>query len=115
MTLNSEAKNFIKERAEQTYLLNDSVQLVSDEFDAVAKFVDVQEEDKKTTVYYIRKGNGDLFDPNGPYNITRSNVARYPFTKVENEVFELYLRYLKERRSILLTQARREDMVSTRR
>lgn len=120
-SLNESAKKFSKEREEYIYLFDTKGkvlvtpdgELYKEEKDAVAKLIEIIERDdngelKQTGVYYLRYGRGDLYDPEGPYDLRRSNLHLYPFEKTQKEVFDLYIEYLQRRKGVLLTKARRE-------
>lgn len=74
----------------------------------VAKIVTLhnKENDKITLLYYVKHGRGELFDPYG-MDMNKTNAYNFQFKKVDKSIFENYTHYLKTRREIFLTQARR--------
>jgi hypothetical protein len=90
----------IKSVKEEFYSANATI--VENEKEAVAKVANI--EDKK--VYYIKHGRGEIFDP---WGIDRNRQHSFIFSlrKVNEEIFNLYIEYLKTRREVFLTRARR--------
>ena len=56
--------------------------------------------------YYVKYGRGDLLDP---YHVDRltHNRSFFDFKKVNKNIFDLYMEYLKSTSRIFLTRARR--------
>lgn len=110
MTITEDAKEFVKDKEEITYLFNKHVEYVDpdDIHEAVCKLVEIREGQTQTGQYYIRVGYGDIYDPYGTSTIRRSNVTLFPFKKVNKVVFDNYIQYLKQRKTKFLTQARRD-------
>jgi hypothetical protein len=79
-----------------------------DENKAVAKTVTLhnKENEKFTHIYYVKHGRGELFDPYG-MDMNKINAYNFQFKKVDKSIFENYIQYLRSRREIFLTQARR--------
>lgn len=90
----------IKEVKEEFY--NAHATIVENEKEAVAKIANV--EDKK--VYYIKYGRGEIFDPWG-IDRNKQNSFVFSLRKANEEIFNLYIEYLKTRREVFLTRARR--------
>jgi hypothetical protein len=75
---------------------------------AVAKVVELPDEDNKNTVlsYYVKHGRGQVFDPYG-IDMHKTNAYNFQFKKVDEEIFTNYNKYLSTRREIYLISARR--------
>ena len=75
---------------------------------AVAKIIEVhnKETDRINFNYYVKHGRGELFDPYG-MDMNKINAYNFQFKKVDRTIFDKYIEYLKTRREIFLTQARR--------
>tara|TARA_Y100000310_G_scaffold315845_1_gene366912 strand:+ start:3202 stop:3543 length:342 start_codon:yes stop_codon:yes gene_type:complete len=58
-------------------------------------------------IYYIKYGNGDIFDPWGMH-ANKINSPSISFRKVGKKTFQHYLKYLETRRSAFLLKAKRE-------
>jgi hypothetical protein len=54
----------------------------------------------------VKHGRGELFDPYG-MDMNKINAYNFQFKKVDKSIFESYVQYLRSRREIFLTQARR--------
>jgi hypothetical protein len=75
---------------------------------AVAKIIELhnKENDRIVSNYYVKHGRGELFDPYG-MDMNKINAYNFQFKKVDKAIFDKYLEYLKTRREVFLTQARR--------
>lgn len=75
---------------------------------AVAKSTELQAEEGKSpvTVYYVKHGRGQVFDPYG-IDMHKTNAYNFQFKKVDQEIFINYIKYLSTRREIYLISARR--------
>ncbi len=66
----------------------------------------IRNESSNRLTYHIRHGKGTLFDPWGMYE-GREKQVKWKFKKVNGEVFDFYMRYLKTRNTNFLAQAER--------
>ena len=75
---------------------------------AVAKTVEILADDGKTTnnCYLIKHGRGQLFDPYG-MDMNKTNAFDFKFVKVDKNIYDEYMKYLKTRREVHLTNSRR--------
>ena len=79
-----------------------------EERESVAKIVEFhnKENDKILTTYHVKYGRGMIFDPYG-MDMHKNNSYNFQFKKVDSSIFDKYIDYLRTRREIFLTQARR--------
>jgi len=94
---------------ENTVLYYDKAGNLCEADRAVAKSVEFQAEEGKTpvTVYYVKHGRGQVFDPYG-IDMHKTNAYNFQFKKVDTSVYSKYIKYLKTRRQLFLTHAQRE-------
>jgi hypothetical protein len=85
-----------------TELFDLNAKQTQDEKIAVAKKSKV--ENRQT--FYIKHGRGEIYDPWG-MDRNKSSSFIFSLRKVNEEIFNLYLEYLKTKREIFLTRARR--------
>jgi hypothetical protein len=78
------------------------------ERDAVAKISQLhnKEDNRLINNYYVKYGRGLIFDPYG-MDMNKSNAYNFQFKKVDESIYNSYVDYLKTRREIFLTSARR--------
>ena len=60
--------------------------------------------------FYVKCGRGELLDPyqiDSSYASSRRRTHLYKFTKVPEEAFENYIKYLENKNRIFFTKARR--------
>ena len=84
----------------QVEYINTSGQSIKDQNGSVAK---IQTVDNKSN-YYVKFGRGEIFDP---YGIDKNKISTFQFRKVSESVYKNYIEYLKSRREVFLTRARR--------
>ena len=59
------------------------------------------------STYYVKYGRGDLYDPWGMYQ-NKKNSPEWRFKKTTKSAFDLYVKYLADRREQNFVRAKRE-------
>ena len=114
-SLTEQAKEFGPKEETHVYYFGKTAEPVDDGINSLARLtVKVDEKGNESSYYSIRKCEGDLYDPYGVRLMTKTTLEIFPYRKVDKPVFDLYFKYLKERKSIHLTQARRLDVNNRR-
>lgn len=98
----------ISQQQENTTYFYDKAYNLCDEKKAVAKMVKIPAEtnESHSTIYYIKHGRGQLFDPYG-MDMYKIKAFDFQFKKVDSEIFNSYCKYLSTRREVYLISARR--------
>jgi len=109
-SVSEKAKSFRPDEESAVFYYNKKREIVDDDFTAVAKLSAVKKDGEEKYTFYLRKSEGDIYDPYGVRQITKSTIQLYPYKKVDKEVFDLYFEYLKTRKDIYLIKAKREDI-----
>jgi hypothetical protein len=107
-SLNEGAKKFTLKNNQFIWFFDKNGKGVDTEELAVAKLLETENDKGNEVLYYVRKGRGNLYDPYGPYEITKTTRYLYEFDRVDKEVFDLYIKYLKQKKTKFYTDARRE-------
>lgn len=107
-SLNEEAKKFEQKNDQFIWFFDKNGKGVDTEELAVAKLLETDKDTKNEVIYYVRKGRASLYDPYGPYEMTKTTRYLFEFDKVDKEVFDLYIRYLQQKKTKYYTDARRE-------